>query len=471
MTLNPVTDAFTAQLRGQLPDATFRPLAPHYFEDPRGIVEGSGALVLAPSTPEQVSVILRAANAERVPVVPYGGGTGLVSGQLRPERPAPIVVSLERMTTIRAIHPAESVLIAEAGTVLHDVHTAAEAVGKLFPLWLASEGSCRIGGNLATNAGGINVIRYGTARDLCLGLEAVLPTGEIWHGLKRLRKDNTGYDLRNLLIGSEGTLGVITAASLRLFPKPASVGAALMVVSDPQAALAMLEITSNAVGESLSAFELIGGTGLQFLAETMPHLRQPFGEIPKWLVMIELGLSHGQDPAAILTDLFASAAERDIVMDGLIAQSEAQRSDFWTLRESIPAANKRIGAIVSHDISLPLSCIPDFIEKTTAMLAQIDDFRINCFGHLGDGNLHFNVFPVRGKTKADYPGKAEQIRRSVHDLVAEFDGSFSAEHGVGRSKVDELERYCDPAKLATMKAIKTALDPNGIMNPGAVLRT
>ena len=471
MTLNPVTEKFTTELGANLPAAVFRPLAPHYLEDPRGLANGTAGLILAPSTAAEVSIILRAANTARIGVVPYGGGTGLVGGQLLPDGPAPIILSLERMTAIRAIHPTENVMIAEAGAILHDIHEAAEAADLLFPLWLASEGSCRIGGNLATNAGGVNVVRYGNARDLCLGLEAVLPTGEVWNGLKRLRKDNTGYDLRNLLIGSEGTLGVITAATLRLFPRPAARGAALAVVPDPGAALALLGITARRVGEGLSAFELIDGTGLQFLAETMSQVRQPFPEPPKWMALIDLGLSQGQNPADILTEIFTEAAEHDLATDGLIAQSEAQRQDFWALRELIPEANKRIGSIASQDISLPLGAIPDFIVKATEALSAIGDIRINCFGHLGDGNLHFNVFPARGRSKADYPDAPATARRIVHDLVAGFDGSFSAEHGLGRTKAEDLERYGDPTKLAAMRAIKLALDPNGIMNPGAVLRT
>ncbi len=470
MTLNPVTEDFIGQLRAKLPAAAFRPAAAHYLDDPRGLVGGTAGLVLAPASTAEVATVVRAANAARIGIVPYGGGTGLVAGQLLPDGPAPIVLSLERMTAIRAVHPVENVMIAEAGVILHDIHAAAEAANRLFPLWLASEGSCRIGGNLATNAGGVNVIRYGSARDLCLGLEVVLPSGEIWNGLRRLRKDNTGYDLRHLMIGSEGTLGIITAAALRLHPRPATRGTALIVVASPAAALDLLRITSDRAAEGLSAFELIDGTGLHFLAETMPHVRQPFADPPKWLALVDLGLAQGQDPTVMLSDVFAEAADRDLATDGLIAQSEAQRQEFWSLRESIPAANKRIGAVASHDISLPLGAIPDFIASATDALGDIGALRINCFGHLGDGNLHFNVFPAKGRTRADDPDAAARIRRIVHDLVAAFDGSFSAEHGIGRTKVAELERYGDPAKLAAMRAIKQALDPNGILNPGAVLR-
>jgi FAD/FMN-containing dehydrogenase len=371
------------------------------------------------------------------------------------------------------VHPTENVLVAEAGAILAQVQQAAADAARLFPLSLASEGSARIGGLLGTNAGGVNVLRYGNARDLCLGLEAVLPSGEIWHGLKRLRKDNTGYDLRNLLIGAEGTLGVITAASLRLFPQPSATGAALLVVPSPSAALSLLDLARGQIGEVVSAFELISGMGLRFLAETMPELRQPLARAPDWLVLVDLGLMGGAGitPQDALETLFASAFELGLVTDGVVAQSEQQRKDFWTIRESIPEANKRIGAISSHDISLPLSAVPDFIAKADAALQEAAPCRINCFGHLGDGNLHYNVYPLPGQTKDSRAGEKAQVQGLVHDLVHQMEGSISAEHGIGRLKVGDLERYGDPAKLSAMRAIKAALDPVGIMNPGAVLRT
>jgi FAD/FMN-containing dehydrogenase len=391
-----------------------------------------------------------------------------VGAQVMGAGPVPLLVSLERMNRIRATYATENVLVAEAGVILADVHQAAEAVGRIFPLSLASQGSCRIGGNLATNAGGVNVLRYGNARDLCLGIEAVLPDGAIWHGLSRLRKDNTGYDLRNLLIGSEGTLGVITAASLRLFPKATTEGAALMVVPDPAAALALLTLVQARCG-GVSAFELISGMGLRFLAETMPQVRQPFAQVPEWMVLIDLGLTEGA-PEAVLSDLFEAALAQGLVTGGVIAQSTAQRTQFWALRETIPLANRAVGAVSSHDISLPLSEIADFIRVADAALAALGPWRINCFGHLGDGNLHYNVFPPKGEKPARYQAKAQAVQDLVHSMVMDRGGSFSAEHGIGRLKVADLERFGDPAKLAAMRAIKAALDPYGIMNPGAVLR-
>jgi FAD/FMN-containing dehydrogenase len=466
---NPVSEAFEADLRSQLPAAAFRPIAEAYLEDPRGGAPGLAGLVVAPGSAEEVATVIRAAGAARVPVVPIGGGTGLVRGQVYGEGPAPLLLTLERMNRIRAVYPEENVIVAEGGAILAEVQAAAEEAGRLFPLSLASEGSARIGGLLGTNAGGVNVLRYGNARELCLGLEAVLPDGSLWHGLKRLRKDNTGYDLRNLLIGAEGTLGVITAASLRLFPRPAAEGTALLVVPGPEAALELLALANDLAGGGISAFELISGQGLKFLAEKMPEVRQPFAEVPEWSVLVDLGLGAGQAPDEVLEAIFAAGFEAELVSDGVVAQSEQQRAEFWHMREAIPEANKRIGAISSQDVSLPLSRLPEFIRRGPEVLAQVGEFRINCFGHLGDGNLHYNAYPPEGQTRDERIGDKARVQRAVHDLVHEMDGSISAEHGIGRLKAADLQHYGDPAKLAAMRAIKTALDPQGIMNPGAVL--
>lgn len=467
--LNSVTDAFRDDLKSKLPEAAFRELTPAYLEEPRGRYAGANGLLLAPDCAEDVATVVRACAQAGVGIIPYGGGTGLVGGQVAPEGPTPVILSLERMTAIRDIFPSENVLVAEAGAVLASVQAAAEGVNRLFPLSLASEGSARIGGNLATNAGGVNVLRYGNARDLCLGLEAVMPDGSIWHGLSRLRKNNTGYDLRHLLIGAEGTLGIITAASLKLFPKPPAEGAALLVVRDPQAALDLLALAGDLLGGQVSAFELIHRQGLDFLAEVGPEVRVPFAQTPEWMVLVDVGCVAGLDPAEALERLFIDANERDLVSDGVIAQSGAQRDAFWSIRESIPEANRRVGSVSSHDISVPVGRIPEFIARGGQALARLDTYRINCFGHVGDGNLHYNVFPMPGKNRADHDHQRGEVKRIVHDLVAEMDGSISAEHGIGRLKVDDLNRYGDPAKLAAMRAIKAALDPKGIMNPGAVV--
>ena len=470
MALNRVSDAVLDALRAALPEAAFREATPAYLEEPRGRWQGQAAVVIAPATVEEVAAAVRIAHDAQVAVLPFGGGTGLVGGQICPEGPAPILISLERMRAVRGIYPDENVMVVEAGAILSDVHDAAEGADRLYPLSIAAKGSARIGGLLATNAGGVNVLRYGNARDLCLGLEVVMADGSIWHGLKRLRKDNTGYDLRNLLIGAEGTLGVITAATLKLVPRPAGEGTALMVVDSPAAALRLLAMARDHMGEGVSAFELIHRCGLEFLRETLPDIRLPFADMPEWFVLIDVGLARGLDPAGALEHLFGDALEAGLVSDGLIAQSESQRHEFWEVREQIPEANRLIGAISSHDISVPLGVIADFIERGAQAIAAIGEFRINCFGHLGDGNLHYNVFPLPGQSRADHSGARDAIKRAVHDLVHEMGGSVSAEHGIGRLKVDDLERYGDPVKLAAMRAIKRALDPVGIMNPGAVLR-
>jgi FAD/FMN-containing dehydrogenase len=336
-------------------------------------------------------------------------------------------------------------------------------------LSLASEGSARIGGNLSTNAGGVNVLRYGNTRDLCLGLEAVMPDGSIWNGLTRLRKDNTGYDLRHLLIGAEGTLGIITAAALKLYPVPDDQGSALFVVKDPDAALSLLSMAGKRLGNQVSAFELINRMGLDFLAEVGPDTRVPFDTSPEWTVLIDLGTVAGLTPQDALEALFTEAFEAGLVSDGVIASSEAQRQDFWTIRESIPEANRRVGSVSSHDISIPISRIPEFIQKTPKLLEVLGDFRINCFGHVGDGNLHYNVFPTAGKSRSDYDNVRMDVKRVIHDHVSAMEGSVSAEHGIGRLKVEDLAHYGDPTKIAAMQAIKAALDPKGIMNPGAVV--
>lgn len=468
--LNPADAAFAQRLRNALPEGTLETATAGYLEEPRGRYAGQAGVLAKPRNVDEVATLIRMAGEARVGVIPYGGGTGLVGGQVAPEGATPLILSLERMTAIRAVYPDENVLVAEAGAILADVQGAAEAADRLFPLSLAAEGSARIGGNLATNAGGTGVLRYGNARDLCLGLEAVLPDGQIWHGLSRLRKNNTGYDLRHLLIGAEGTLGVITAAALKLFARPARTGTALLVVDSPQAALKLLSMARGLFGEMVSAFELIHQQGFDFLTETMPEVRQPFETPPQWSVLIELGLAADMDPQGSLETLFEEAADAGLVHDGLIAQSVAQAQEFWTIRESIPEANRRIGSVSSHDISVPLGAIPEFIKCAGNDLAQLGVFRINCFGHVGDGNLHYNVFPMPGHSRADHDNQRDAIKACVHDLVHALGGSISAEHGVGRLKVPDLEKYGDPAKLSAMRAIKAGLDPIGIMNPGAVLR-
>lgn len=461
--LNPADDALAARL----PQGVLRDIAPAYLEEPRGRYLGRAGLIAAPRSTEEVAAIVRACAEARVGIVPRGGGTGLVAGQVMAEGPAPLVLSMERMQALRAVFPEENVLVAEAGMTLQAARDAAAGVGRLFPLSLASQGTAAIGGNLATNAGGVTALRYGTARALCLGIEAVLPDGRVLHDLKRLRKDNTGYDIRDLLIGAEGTLGIITAASLKLVVPPSASGVALLQVPSPEAALTLLSLAEGRMAGGVTAFELISGQGLAFLAEVLPGIRQPLpGAL--WSVLIEVGLPEGLPPEAALEGLLIEAMARELVLDGVIAQSGQQAADFWNLREHLPEANRRIGAIASHDISLPLSEIAGFIAAAGAALAP-ENLRINCFGHLGDGNLHYNLFPARGRRREDYDARRKALSRMVHQMVVDRGGSFSAEHGVGRLKVAELQEWGDPARLAVMRAVKETLDPLGIMNPGAVL--
>ncbi|MFC3086174.1 FAD-binding oxidoreductase [Tabrizicola soli] len=467
--LNPCDPAFVARLEALLPPGRIIAPEPRHLEEPRGRWQGRAGAVARPETTAEVAALLRTCFEAGVGVVPWGGGTGLVGGQVMTGGPAPLVLSLERMTRLRGAFAQENALVVEAGMILAEVQAEAARIGRLFPLTLASQGSCRIGGNLATNAGGVHVLRYGNTRELCLGLEAVLPDGTLFNGLARLRKDNAGYDLRDLLIGSEGTLGVITAASLRLFPVPAAEVVALLAVPSPAAALTLLSLAQERLAGMVSAFELIGRTGFDFLAETLPAVRPPFDPVPDWMVLVELGLPQGLEPQAAMAGLYEAAAGRGLVTDGVIAGSVAQGRALWQLRELIPEGNRRIGAVSSHDISLPLSAIPGFIAAAPGAIREFGAFRVNCFGHLGDGNLHWNVFPLPGHGRGEHEAVRERVKDAVHDLVHSLGGSVAAEHGVGRLKRGDLARYGDPGMLAAMRAIKAALDPRGIMNPGAVL--
>lgn len=468
--LNTADDQLAARIAQATSSDVLRPLTEAYLTEPRQRSRGEAGLLVAPRTVAEVSAIVTLCNQARVGIVPFGGGTGLVGGQVPPDGPAPVILSLERMSVIRRVDPFDNALVAEAGVALQTVQSAAEEAGRLFPLAIASQGTAQIGGVLATNAGGVNTLRYGNARALCLGLEAVLPTGDVWHGLTPLRKDNLGYDLRDLLIGAEGTLGVITAASLRLVPKPDQQAAAILAVPDPDAALRLLTRAQDELGDCISAFELMHRQGFAFVADTMPDIRMPFEVPPEWSVLIDIGAPAILPLSQALSDLMADGMERGLIQNGWLAQSEQQRAEFWTLREALPTGNRNIGSISSHDISVPLAAIPEFISRARPLMAAIGDMRINCFGHVGDGNLHYNAFPAEGKRREDYDHVREQIKQTVHDLVHELGGSVAAEHGVGRMKVADVERYADPALLSAMRTLKSALDPHGIMNPGAVLR-
>ncbi len=440
-----------------------------YFSEPRNRWHGRAALVLRPDGAEAVAEILRRASAARVAVVPYGGGTGLVGGQVMGNGPLPLLLSLERMTAIRRVDPAENAMIVEAGVVLADIQAAAAEVDRLFPLSLASEGTARIGGLLATNAGGVNVLRYGNARDLVLGVEAVLADGTIIRGLKTLRKDNTGYDLRHLMIGSEGTLGVITAAALRLFPRPKAIATAFCAIPSPRAAGELLALLRDRMGEAVTACELLCAEGMAMLAAHTPDVPAP--PVPgDWFVLVEVSGGAGAPMTEALEEALAQAFEHGLVLDAAIAQSEAQRAAFWRIREDTPEANRRRGAVVSTDLSVPLAAIQEMVDQGAAALAQVDPaLRVNCFGHVGDGNLHYNVFPPTGAEVSDCEALREPAKDAIHAVVHALGGSVSAEHGLGRFKAKDLVRYGDAGKVAAMRAIKAALDPAGIMNPGAVL--
>ena len=384
--LNEVTAKIKNELRNALPWAAFPDMNQNYLEEPRGIFQAKTGFLIAPSTTEQVSQIVAKANAERIGIIPYGGGTGLIGGQVLESKSgpiaAPIILSLERMNTIRECYPSENVLIVDAGIILEDVQAAATKVELLFPLSLASRGSAQIRGLLATNAGGVNVLRYGMARDQVLGIEAVMADGKVLNGLTRLRKDNTGYDLRHLLIGSEGSLGIITAASLKLVSRPKLEITALLAVTDPASALKLLKITGDLFGENVSAFELVSGQGLSFLSETFPEFRQPWPKPPVWSVLLQLDFFEDRSVDLCFEQLHEYAGE--LILDGVLAQSLQDSKDLWKLRETIPLANKKIGAISSHDISLPLSKIDEFIMTATSEIQALAPLRLNCFGHLGD---------------------------------------------------------------------------------------
>jgi FAD/FMN-containing dehydrogenase len=441
-----------------------------YLVEPRGLYRGRAAAVLKPASTDQVAAILRLCHHHRIGVVSYGGGTGLVGGQVSTDGPRPVVLSLERMNHIRAVLPDDGAINAESGVILADLQAAAEGAGRLFPLSLAAEGTCRIGGNLATNAGGVQVLRYGNTRDLCLGIEAVLADGSVLSGLKPLRKDNTGYDLRHLLIGSEGTLGVITAATLKLFPLPGETVTAMLAVPSPDGAVALLQALRERLGDGVTAFELIVDQGIAFLAEFYPDRPDPLTGRPDWRVLVELTGPAGGGLTERAEAVLGELLETGLATDGVLAANEAQRAQMWWMRETLPECNRRTGAISSHDISLPLSRIGRFITEGQGIVIGFGPaLRINCFGHVGDGNLHYNVFAPRGQKRAAHAVLAGPVKTAIHDLVHTHGGSISAEHGIGRMKTGDLEKYGDRTKLAAMRAIKTALDPRGILNPGAVV--
>ena len=437
--------------------------------DQRALYHGGALAVLLPREVEQVARVVRWCNQQRIGLVPQGGNTGYCGGATPDESGTQLVLALRRLNRIRAIDVANFSMIVEAGCVLAKVQQEAAAADRYFPLSLGSEGSCQIGGNLATNAGGLNVVRYGMARDLVLGIEAVLPDGQVLDGLKSLRKDNTGYDLKSLLIGSEGTLGIITAASLKLWPSVRSSATAFAAIANPAAAIALLERMRSGAVDRLSSYELLPRAAIDL---TVRHTdaTDPFDQPYPWYILCELSSSIEEPLQDLLQQLLADATERSLVLDAVLATSERVRSAFWRLRELVPEAQRLAGLSLKHDISVPVASIPDFIESASSYVAnQVPEALLVCYGHAGDGNLHFNVNAIGAAASAALRAREPGIRRAIHDLVARYHGSISAEHGIGRLKREELARYGSPVALAAMRAIKHALDPNGIMNPGKLL--
>jgi len=442
-----------------------------YLTDWRKRYSGRARAVLRPANAGEVRALVQLCNAHGVPIVPQGGNTGLCGGATPDMEGRSVVISLQRMQHVRAVDAINNTITVDAGCILANVQQAAADADRLFPLSLAAEGSCTIGGNLATNAGGTAVLRYGNARELCLGIEAVLPNGELWNGLRGLRKDNTGYDLRDLLIGAEGTLGIITGAMLKLFPQPRAQVTALAALQSPRQALEFLSLAQGHAGTLLTGFELMSAFCLDLVRKHYPQLRVPFTQAYPQYVLLELSDLESEAHARTLFEsLMEDALARGVIDDAAVAESVAQSRDFWNLREHIPLAQADEGKNIKHDIAVPISRIADFIDVTDrALAAAYPNTRMVTFGHLGDGNLHYNVSPPEGHAHEDFLANQDGINRIVYDSVHAHGGSISAEHGIGQLKREDNARYKSAVELATMRAIKQALDPRGLMNPGKVL--
>jgi FAD/FMN-containing dehydrogenase len=443
-----------------------------YVVDWRGVYRGTTAAVVRPANTAEVAAVMKICAETGTPVVPQGGNTGMCGASVPSAGGGEIVLALARMNRVLEVDPLNNTLTAEAGCVLAAIQQAAADADRLFPLSLGAEGSCQIGGNLSTNAGGINVLRYGNTRDLVLGLEVVLPDGRIWKGLRGLRKDNTGYDLKHLFIGAEGTLGIITAATLKLFPRPAANATAWMAVRDPEAALQLLALMRLHCNDRITAFELISRHSLELVWQHIPGTRDPIAEPHPWYVLTEL--ADAGDESALRADLeraLETAMTKELVVDAVIAENRTQTQALWHMRESIPEGVRQTPVMVyRHDIAVAVGRIPEFIREAQAALeARFPDVRLICFGHLGDGNLHYNAYlPDRLRSNAA-ARDAHDVTETVYDIVQQYGGSFSAEHGIGLSKVTELARYKSAVELDLMRTVKHALDPQGLMNPGKVL--
>jgi FAD/FMN-containing dehydrogenase len=446
-------------------------LAP-WLTDWRGRYRGRAAALLSPATTAEVRAIVARCAAEEVALVPQGGNSSMVGGATPDSGGGALLLSLRRMDAIRGLSGEENVAVAEAGVILADLHDAAASAGRRFPLSLGAKGSATVGGLVSTNAGGTQVLRFGPMRSLVLGLEAVLPDGSLFDGLSALRKDNRGYDLKQLLIGAEGTLGVVTAASLRLVPLPGSTAVAWAGVDSPRTALALLRRLESALGEAVESFELVPDEALRLVLAHVDGTRAPLAGAAPWNVLIEATAAPGaRDSKAALEEALGSALEAGMVGDAAVASSEAQAAALWRLRDSISEAERRQGPAAKHDVSVPVSAMPDFIESARgAVTARFPGSRVVAFGHLGDGNVHFNVQAPAGEDGAAWlEARGDEVSAFVHDLVTAMGGSISAEHGIGQMKPLELARTLPPARLAALRALKHTLDPAGIMNPGKLL--
>ena len=445
-------------------------IAPHVREH-RGLYPGRTPLVLKPGTVDEVSRILALATETGTPVVPQGGNTGLVGGQMPHTTGDEIVVSLSRLNRVREIDLLSNTVIVEAGVVLEALHRAVEAEERFFPLSLGSQGSCQIGGNLSSNAGGTAVLAYGNMRELCLGVEVVLPTGEVFDDLRKLKKDNTGYDLKNLFVGAEGTLGIITAAVLKIFPTPRGREVGWAGVASPEDALALFGLATELAGANLTGFELIGKTPLDFALRLASGSPPPLAGDWPWHVLVDISSGRSQEDArSLLEAILTEGMEKGLVGDAAIAESIAQSKAFWALRENISEAQKPEGASIKHDISVPVASIPEFIERAAAAVEGVSPgARVVCFGHMGDGNLHYNVSQPVGVDPRAYLALYRPMNKAVHDIVRDLGGSISAEHGIGQLKRDELLATAPPVAIDLMRRVKKAFDPAGIMNPGKVL--
>ncbi len=439
----------------------------HYITEWRGLWRGSCSLAIKPKSTKEVSSVIKICNESRIPIVPQGGNTGLVGGAVPS---GGVLLSTERLNKIKSLDPVNMTLTCEAGCILNNIQKACDDADRLFPLSLGAEGSCQIGGNLSTNAGGVQVLRYGNARDLVLGLEVVLPDGRIWDGLRGLRKDNTGYDLKHLFMGAEGTLGVITGAILKLFPRPQQTETAIVAMNTAENATQLFSRMTVVAGGSLTGFELMSGLSFSLPIKNLQNIINPFESNYDWLALVELTSSEtGAHLRNIIEDTLSKAIDDNLILNAVLAENEKQRGSFWKIRETIPEAQVVEGASIKNDITIPVSRVPEFLEKADKAVSKIvNGVRPVSFGHIGDGNIHYNLSQPHGGDAKAFLNEWHNITNAVNEIVYELGGSFSAEHGIGKLKRRELVRYRPSTEISIMRDIKKTLDPNNIMNPGKI---